>query len=106
MQRNGTETKRLGAVRDGRLGSSPAVPLPDDLVFGFSQQQQIGSVVRCSPGSHFNGPHAERLPSDTALYILAPATEKDWKRCVRSFGSISRPLRDPEHTFFYFVRTD
>jgi hypothetical protein len=82
-----------------------------DLVFGFDKPHRPGTICgfhceQCGGQQTWaTGINGEKLPEDQALFIVAEATEEDWRQSVKAHGG--RWQEPTAHgTLFYFVRTD
>lgn len=92
-----------GSANPATGSARAALPLDGDLVISFRDPHQPGTVFDTSPGTIY-GLFGEPLPCQP-LFIVAEATEEDWRRCAMERGNPS-PCRYPEDMYFYFVRTD
>jgi hypothetical protein len=79
----------------------------EDLVFGFLYPHRVGTVCgfpceQCG-AKYLTDENGKRLP-DTPLFIVAEATEEDWKASIKRRGGRNVPSR--ANTYFYVVRAD
>ncbi len=81
----------------------------DDIVFAFDHPHPLGTVCRLQCEHNLErtvtGVNGEPLPPDCPLYILAEATEEQWRACLKLAGG-RHTAPAPPNPYYYFVRTD